>query len=258
MENPTSTRNSDSLSATLFNSIQALGRGFDVTSDIRLLYCKGAPGSRLVHLDEQHTRDLVLSQQLVVPDVSLDIDFSNGTSGIQKTPVYSFQEMATYFNERSGIKGKIPLGSFNSMFNFTGSSMVDAAATKSLAMVGYFIPLFEVQLTKQNLVLKDEVRRAVPYSWDPASLASFIENYGTHIVTSATVGGRDVVYVRQHQSSSLSVPDIENYVKDIENDRFLDAKNSSGPAALKYKEKVSIKSGLFTIITDKIGYLFRF
>ncbi|KAK2393798.1 MACPF domain-containing protein [Trifolium repens] len=237
MENPTSTRNSDSLSATLFNSIQALGRGFDVTSDIRLLYCKGAPGSRLVHLDEQHTRDLVLSQQLVVPDVSLDIDFSNGTSGIHKTPVYSFQEMATYFNERSGIKGKIPLGSFNSMFNFTGSSMVDAAVTKSLAMVGYFIPLFEVQLTKQNLVLKDEVRRAVPYSWDPASLASFIENYGTHIVTSATVGGRDVVYVRQHQSSSLSVPDIENYVKDIENDRFLDAKNSSGPAALKYKEK---------------------
>jgi hypothetical protein len=97
MENPTSTRNSDSLSATLFNSIQALGRGFDVTSDIRLLYCKGAPGSRLVHLDEQHTRDLVLSQQLVVPDVSLDIDFSNGTSGIQKTPVYSFQEVILLF-----------------------------------------------------------------------------------------------------------------------------------------------------------------
>jgi hypothetical protein len=97
MENPTSTRNSDSLSATLFNSIQALGRGFDVTSDIRLLYCKGAPGSRLVHLDEQHTRDLVLSQQLVVPDVSLDIDFSNGTSGIHKTPVYSFQEVILLF-----------------------------------------------------------------------------------------------------------------------------------------------------------------
>jgi hypothetical protein len=74
-----------------------LGRGFDVTSDIRLLYCKGAPGSRLVHLDEQHTRDLVLSQQLVVPDVSLDIDFSNGTSGIHKTPVYSFQEVIFFF-----------------------------------------------------------------------------------------------------------------------------------------------------------------
>lgn len=237
MENTTSTTSSDSLSATICNSIQALGRGFDVTSDIRLLYCKGAPGSRLVHLDEEHNRDLALSQELVVPNVSSDIDFSRGKSGIEKTPVCSFEKMAEYFNERSGIEGKIPLGSFNSMFNFTGSSMVDAAATKSLAMVGYFIPLFEVKLTKQNLALNDEVRRAVPYSWDPASLASFIENYGTHIVTSATVGGRDVVYIRQHQSSSLSAPDIENYVKDIENDRFLDAKNTSGPAALKYKEK---------------------
>lgn len=237
MENTTSTTSSDSLSATICNSIQALGRGFDVTSDIRLLYCKGAPGSRIVHLDEEHNRDLALSQELVVPNVSSDIDFSRGKSGIEKTPVCSFEKMAEYFNERSGIEGKIPLGSFNSMFNFTGSSMVDAAATKSLAMVGFFIPLFEVKLTKQNLALNDEVRRAVPYSWDPASLASFIENYGTHIVTSATVGGRDVVYIRQHQSSSLSAPDIENYVKDIENDRFLDAKNTSGPAALKYKEK---------------------
>lgn len=89
-------------------------------------------------------------------------------------------------------------------------------------------------------------------------LLSFIENYGTHIVTSATVGGRDVVYVRQHQSSSLAAPDIENYVKDIENDRFLNAKNTSGPAALKYKEKVSIKSGLFPTITVKIYNLFCF
>ncbi|KAI5447641.1 variant 3, cinnamoyl-Coa reductase [Lathyrus oleraceus] len=180
MENSTPTRNSDSLSATLGNSIQALGRGFDVTSDIRLLYCKGAPGSRLVHLDEEHNRDLVLSRELVVPDVSLDIDFSPGKSGVEKTPVCSFQEMAKYFNERSGIKEKIPLGSFNSMFNFIGSSTVDAAATKSLAMVGYFIPLFEVKLTKPNLVLNEEVRRAVPYSWDPASLASWWKRRGVY------------------------------------------------------------------------------
>lgn len=57
------------------------------------------------------------------------------------------------------------------MFNFTGSWVIDAAATKSLAMVGTFIPLVEVKLAKLNLVLNDEVKRAVPYSWDPASLA---------------------------------------------------------------------------------------
>ncbi|KAE9591355.1 hypothetical protein Lal_00038600 [Lupinus albus] len=239
MENLASIRTSDSLSATLVNSIQALGRGFDVTSDIRLLYCKGAPGSRLVQLDEDHTRDLDIevSHGVVVPNISVDIDCSLGKSGIKMIPVCSFYEMAKYFNQRSGIAGHIPLGSFNSMFNFTGSWMVDAAGTKSLAMVGYFIPLVEVKLTKQNLVLNEEIKRSVSYSWDPASLASFIENYGTHIVTSATVGGRDVVYIRQHQSSSLSAPDIENYVKDIGDDRFGGVKSVSDSGPLKYKEK---------------------
>lgn len=89
MENPTS----DSLSATLGNSIQALGRGFDVTSDIRLLYCKGAPGSRLVHVDEDHTKNLLLSHDLVIPNVSMDVDWSPGKDGIETTPVYSFHEV---------------------------------------------------------------------------------------------------------------------------------------------------------------------
>ena len=85
----------------------------------------------------------------------------------------------------------------------------------------------------------------------PFILLSFIENYGTHIVTSATVGGRDVVYIRQHQSSSLSTSEIENYVKDIGDDRFLDIKNASGSGPLKYKEKVSIKKFLFSLLPNK-------
>ncbi|GMY37727.1 MACPF domain-containing protein CAD1 [Fagus crenata] len=145
--------------------------------------------------------------------------------------------MAEYFNKKSGISVRIPLGSFNAMFNFTGSWQVDAAATKSLAMVGYFIPLFEVKLAQHSLVLSEEIKRAVPYSWDPASLASFIENFGTHVVTSATIGGRDVVYIRQHQSSPLSALDIESYVKDIADQRFLESKSQSSAGPLKYKDK---------------------
>ncbi|GLU13866.1 hypothetical protein SLE2022_304760 [Rubroshorea leprosula] len=243
MENPRTTTgglscsSSDALTTTLYNSIQALGRGFDVTSDIRLLYCKGAPGSRLVHLDGDHTRKLCVSDGVVLPNVPTDIEGSTGKRSIERVPVCSFHEMAEFFNEKCGISGHIPLGSFNAMFNFTGSRQVDAAATKSLAMVGYFIPLYEVKLAKLNLVLHEEIKRAVPYSWDPASLASFIENYGTHIVTSATVGGRDVVYIRQHQSSSLSVGDIENYVKDIGDHRFMDSTGESSAGPLKYKDK---------------------
>lgn len=79
--------------------------------------------------------------------------------------------MAEYFNKKSGISGNIPLGSFNAMFNFTGAWQVDAAATKSLAMVGYLIPIYKVKLEKLNLLLNEEIKHAVPYSWDPASLA---------------------------------------------------------------------------------------
>ncbi|XP_075477855.1 MACPF domain-containing protein CAD1-like [Primulina tabacum] len=227
----------NSLITTLCNSIQALGRGFDVTSDIRLLYCKGAPGSRLVHIDEENTEDLEISESFAIRNVSVDIGCSVGQSFNVKTPVWTFHEMAKYFNEKSDIPGDIPLGSFNAMFNFTGSWQLDAAATQSLVMVGFIIPLYTVTLTNLNLILREEVKSAVPYSWDPASLASFIENYGTHIVTSATIGGRDVVYIRQHQPSTLSMSDIEIYVKDIGEQRFSDSKGYVSSGALKYKDK---------------------
>ncbi|KAL6129246.1 hypothetical protein ACLB2K_072599 [Fragaria x ananassa] len=233
----TRSSSSEALTTTLSNSIQALGRGFDVTSDIRLLYCKGAPGLRLVNLDETGAKDLAVSDGLVVPNVPAIIDCSHGKRTIERVPVCTFHEMAEYFNKKSGLSTCIPLGSFNAMFNFTGSWQVDAAATKSLAMVGYFIPLYKVNLETENLVLHDEIKRAVPYSWDPAALASFIENYGTHIVTSATIGGRDVVYIRQHQSSPLPLSDIQNYVKDIGDERFLDSKGQSTAGPLKYKDK---------------------
>lgn len=95
MENPTSTP-SDSLTSTLCNSIQALGRGFDVTSDFRLLYCKGAPGSRLVYLDEEHATDLVLSRTLVLPNVPSDICCFPGQSSMEKIPVCTFHEVICF------------------------------------------------------------------------------------------------------------------------------------------------------------------
>ena len=88
---------SDALATTLSNSIQALGRGFDVTSDIRLLYCKGAPGSRLVHLEEDSTRDLVVSDGVVVPNVPLEIHCSMGKTAIESTSVCSFHEVVSDF-----------------------------------------------------------------------------------------------------------------------------------------------------------------
>lgn len=45
---------------TATNAVQALNRGFDVNCDTRLLYCKRVAGSRVIHVDEEHVRDLWL------------------------------------------------------------------------------------------------------------------------------------------------------------------------------------------------------
>jgi MAC/Perforin domain len=69
----------------------------------------------------------------------------------------------------------------------------------------------------------------------------FIENYGTHIITSVIIGGKDVIYVKQHSSSALSAAEIKNYIQDIGDHRFShNDSHNSGP--IKLKDKVSIFS----------------
>ncbi|XP_024934574.3 MACPF domain-containing protein CAD1 isoform X1 [Ziziphus jujuba] len=225
------------------NSVQALGRGFDVNFDTRLLYCKGVAGSRIVEVDDEHQRDLLLYDDIVVPNVSRDIKSTKESIGRQGSGVCSFQEMVDYFNQKAGLSGPFPLGSFNCAFSFTGSKLVDAAATKTLSMDGFYNPLAKVHLNT-GLVLQENVKRAVPTYWDPTSLASFIENFGTHVITSVTIGGKDVIYVKQHQSSPLSTMEIKNYVQDIGNQRFSDVESHTSSGLKKVKDK-GVDPGLF-------------
>lgn len=57
-----------------------------------------------------------------------------------------------------------------------------------------------------------------------------------------------MVYIRQHQSSPLSMMDIENYVKDIGDERFMDSKSQSSAAPLKYKDKVGFLSIYYFLV----------
>ncbi|KAG6769642.1 hypothetical protein POTOM_025298 [Populus tomentosa] len=206
---------------TAMNAVQALGRGFDVNYDTRLLYCKGVTGSKVVEIDQEHARDLLLCGGIVLPNVSRDIKNSLIPSGRQSSGVCTFYEMVEYFNQKANLSGGLPLGCFNSAFSFTGSKHIDAAVSKTLSMDGYYIPLAKVQLMRSPLVLHENVKMAVPTCWDPPSLASFIENFGTHVITSVTIGGKDVIYVKQHQSSPLSTLEIKHYVQDIGNQRVV-------------------------------------
>ncbi|ERN04124.1 hypothetical protein AMTR_s00077p00055360 [Amborella trichopoda] len=80
---------------TAQNSIQALGRGFDVCSDTRLLYCKGSSGSRIVEIDEEHSKNLEVCEGLIVPNVSREIKSSEEKSEREITGVCRFYECNT-------------------------------------------------------------------------------------------------------------------------------------------------------------------
>lgn len=220
---------------TAINSVQALGRGFDVNYDTRLLYCKGVSGSRIVDIDEEHSRDLYLFDDVVVPNVSRDIKNSQEAGGRDGFGVCSYNEMVEYFNKKVSLSGHTPLGSFNAAFSFTGSKHIDAASTKTLCLDGFFIPLANIQIVKSPMVVNDNVVRAVPKSWDPPALASFIENFGTHVITSVTIGGKDVIYVKQHLTSPLSIVEVKNYVQDIGNQRFSSPEGLTNSGLLKNK-----------------------
>lgn len=205
--------------ATALNAVQALGRGFDVTCDIRLLYCKGTPGSRLVVVDDEHTADLKLLEGFVVPKVSTDIKAKPEKPSRASLGVQDFDQMSELFNKKLCIGGKIPSGIFNAMFSFSGAWQVDASMTKSLALDGVILPLYSVHL-RPPFILCEEVKKAVPSTWDPAALASFIEKYGTHIIMSVEVGGKDIVYVKQHQSSTLTKSEVEVQLRKLVETRF--------------------------------------
>ncbi|KAK4359572.1 hypothetical protein RND71_021801 [Anisodus tanguticus] len=222
---------------TVINAMQALGRGFDVNYDTRLLYCKGVAGSRVVEINEEHTRDLCLFDDIVLPNVSKDINNFQEPVGRDGTSICSYNEMVEYFNKKANLSGHAPLGSFSVAFSYTGSKHIDIPSTKTLCIDGFFIPLSKLQLMTSPLVLRENVKRAVPTSWDPPALASFIENFGTHVITSVTIGGKDVIYVKQHISSPLSAVEIKNYVQDIGNQRFSSTESLRSSGLLRYKDK---------------------
>lgn len=68
---------------------------------------------------------------------------------------------------------------------------------------------------------------------------SFIENFGTHVIASVTIGGKDMIYVKQHLSSPLPAMDIKSYVQDIGNQRFSDEESHTNSGPMKFKDKAS-------------------
>lgn len=84
--------------------------------------------------------------------------------------------MSELLNQKSSVRGKIPSGYLNAIFELSGDWFNDAANTKYLAFDGYFISLYYLHLTASPLVLQEDVKKAVPSRWDPASLSRWFSH----------------------------------------------------------------------------------
>ncbi|KAJ4889974.1 MACPF domain-containing protein [Raphanus sativus] len=204
--------------------VKSLGRGFDITADFRLKYCKdGDDGDdRLVVLDETQNRELHVPGFGALQNVSADINCDKGERTRFRSDILDFNKMSEYFNKRSSVTGKIPSGNFNATFGFqSGSWATDAANVKALGLDASIVTLFNLHIHNPNrLRLTDRVRNAVPSSWDPQLLARFIEKYGTHVITGVSVGGQDVVVVRQDTSSDLDTDLLRHHLYNLGDQLF--------------------------------------
>uniref|UniRef100_A0A1D1XPT2 MACPF domain-containing protein At4g24290 n=1 Tax=Anthurium amnicola TaxID=1678845 RepID=A0A1D1XPT2_9ARAE len=225
------------------NAIHCIGLGYDISVDLRLKACKRElPDPCLIELDHDQGREIVLQGGISIPNVPKSIKCDKGERMRFSSDVLSFQQMSEQFNQELSLSGKIPSGLFNHMFEFTGCWQKDAANTKALAFDGWFITLYTVALTKSQIVLRDHVKQAVPSSWDPAALARFIEKFGTHIIVGVKMGGKDVIYLRQH-SSNLQPAEVQKRLKEVADKRFLDLNVQYGVDSEESygKDKVDIR-----------------
>ncbi|XP_030460153.1 MACPF domain-containing protein NSL1-like [Syzygium oleosum] len=222
-------------------AVSVIGFGYDLVSDLRLNSCKsGRSGSRLIELEAREARDLVVPGGVVVNDVPTCIRCDKGERIRFCSDVLSFNQMSEHFNQELSLSGKIPSGIFNSMFDFKSCWQKDATAVKSLAVDGWFMTLYSIELERSQLTLSEQVKQEVPNSWDPLAIAEFIEKYGTHIVVGVKMGGKDVVHVQQLQNSHLQPTDVRNYLKQLADQRFSEDTNGtllSDPAQLSPKLK---------------------
>ncbi|OAY78931.1 MACPF domain-containing protein [Ananas comosus] len=211
-------------------ALRSLGLGFDLACDFRLRFAKPFPGDgggRLVQLDERDTHDIPFPGGPTIPGVSRDIGCDKGDRTRFRSDVLEFNQMSELLNQKSSVQGKVPSGYFNTLFDLSGTWLADAKETKCLAFDGYFISLYNLHLRASPLVLRDEVKRAVPPKWDPVALSRFIRTYGTHIIVEVAVGGQDVVCVRQSHSSTISSAELKIHLEDLGDFLFSDGRSLS-------------------------------
>lgn len=74
-------------------ALNSLGKGFDLTSDFKLKYCKGEHS--LVLLNQLQRRDLIVPGFGAVKDVSIDIKCDRGDRTRYQSDILNFNQVKT-------------------------------------------------------------------------------------------------------------------------------------------------------------------
>lgn len=81
------------------SAINSLGKGFDLTSDFRLKFCKGE--ERLIVLNETERRELMVPGFGAVRDVSVDIKCDKGDRTRYQSDILTFTQVSHFYFHRN-------------------------------------------------------------------------------------------------------------------------------------------------------------
>lgn len=220
-------------------AINSIGLGFDITQDIGFDNCKKS--SRLIFVNEEQCRLLEIPGGISIPNVPNSIKCVTGESIRVPSGVLTLQQMLEHFNQEMCLAGQTASGHFCTSFGLPSRSIKDLASIKSLAYDGLFIKRYAIELERYHGELLDHVKQAVPSAWDPEALARFIERFGTHVIVGVSMGGKDVLHVRQEDTSYLGPTTIYKLLKDTADMKFMDSADNHCLASEDlWKEKENI------------------
>lgn len=160
--------------------------------------------------------------------------------------------MLKHFNHEMRLVGETASGHFCASFGLSCRCIKHLAYIKSLAYDGWFIKRYSVELEKYHGELRDHVKEAVPSSWDPEALARFIERFGTHVIVGVSMGGKDVIYVRQDVSSDLNDPaSIQKLLKETADMKFMDSAENRRPALEDLSNEKEVTDHLICFVLER-------
>ncbi|KAK4254449.1 hypothetical protein QN277_009833 [Acacia crassicarpa] len=122
------------------NAIGSIGRGYDICDDLKLKYCKGEPiNSRLIEIDEDDGREVVLPDGVSIPNVSKSIKCDKGERTRFRSDVLSFQQMSEQFNQELSLTEKSQMVLCDNVKNSVPSSWDPPALARFIETFGTHI-----------------------------------------------------------------------------------------------------------------------